>query len=198
MNRILQLLLLSLIICSFNACIKTTYYPTELKVRVEDAQGLPFSYATVYLYETKSDYLNNTNIVLKTTTDANGYLYVTDLSPVAYYYYIESECYDNFNTSNRLPSALLPNTLNVYDPIVLTSVGQILVQNNANYPYEIDLDGTVVCSNLPAGQNVTIHEVPTGRHSISIYHLSNYDLFPYDGSITANVTCGATTNVPFP
>lgn len=198
MKRILQIMLLAIIAFCFNSCIKTANTPTDLKVRVIDEQGLPFQNAVVYLYETQYDYLHNTNLVLKTNTDNNGYLYVTDLAPVAYYYFIESDCYDNYNTTQQLPTALIPNTLNVYEPIVLSSVGQLLIQNNTFYPYGIYLDGAVVCSTLPAGQNVTIHEVPTGRHIVRIAHQSVYDTNPLDGSNTYTVSCGATTTVTFP
>ena len=152
MKIILVFILIAISTFSLNSCIKTSTAPTELKIQVVDNQGYPFPNATVYMYETKSDFLNNKNIVLKTTTDANGYLYVTDLSPLAYYLYVVSDCYDDFNTNYQLPYALLPNTLNVYDPIVLSSVGQIVVQSNSNYPYQIELDGNIVSSSLASGQ----------------------------------------------
>jgi len=198
MKRILPLILLAIITFVFNSCIKTANSTAELKVRVIDEQGIPFQNAVVYLYETQYDYLHNTNLVLKTTTDYNGYLHVIDLAPIAYYYFIESDCYDNYNTTQQLPSALVPNTINVYDPIVLSSVGQLLIQNNTYYPYAIYLDGSVVCSTLPAGQNLTVHEVPTGRHIVRIAHQSVYDTNPLDGSNTYTVSCGATTPVNFP
>ena len=198
MKIILVFILIAISTFSLNSCIKTSTAPTELKIQVVDNQGYPFPNATVYMYETKSDFLNNKNIVLKTTTDANGYLYVTDLSPLAYYLYVVSDCYDDFNTNYQLPYALLPNTLNVYDPIVLSSVGQIVVQSNSNYPYQIELDGNIVSSSLASGQYITIHEVPAGNHTVRVIQLSGYYPVPLDESFSVNVTCGNTSQVLFP
>ena len=132
---------------TISSCIRTTDVPTELKVQVLDDQGYPVAGAHVDLFDNKTDYLNNTNIVLTTTTDQNGFIYVYNLSPISYYYFISSGCLDNTYTTNRLTSPLVPNVINVYDPIYLGVVGKIKVENNSSF-YSCDVYLRRLCTLL--------------------------------------------------
>lgn len=196
MKYFIKIFLGCILAFTFSACVRTTAVPTELKVQVLDDQGYPVAGAHVDLFETKTDYLNSTNIVLTTTTDQNGYIYVYNLSPISYYYFISVGCLDNTYTTNRLTSPLVPNVINVYDPIFLSVVGKIKVENNSSfYPCDIYLDGnttTPYYSGLAVGAVLTIPELQAGNHTVEVYNGHTDEVFH------TTISCGVTPTISFP
>ena len=181
----------------------TIITPTQLKVKITDNLGNPLSGANATLYNTLSDYQNKTNAVATTTTDVNGYMYfsakTSNISTVAYYFYITSGCLDNYhNSANHFSTALVANTVNTYNNIILSSEGQIQVVSTSTNPYEIFLDGNVVFSSVAGGSTHTITEVPAGSHTVRVLQLSGYVISATDESFTVNVTCGNISKVTFP
>lgn len=169
--------------------------PTQLKIKVVDDGGNPIAGASVTLYRSKADFINNTNPVATTVTDAHGYMFFSNLSPISYYYYIQDDCLDNYNGNTHLSEALSPNVLNTYDPITISSVGIIKLINNSSDPYEVKLDGAVVLSSLQGSIASKIDEVPAGAHTIEVVQLNG----PNDIIISnVDVICGTTTVVNFP
>jgi|GEM_PF-2506103 len=169
--------------------------PTQLKIKVVDDGGNAVAGASVTLYSSKADFLNNTNPVATTVTDANGYMFFSNLSPIVYYYYVQDDCLDNYNGNFKLSEALTPNVLNTYDPITISSVGIIKLTNNSSDPYEVKLDGVVALSSLQGSTAGKIDEIPAGTHSIEVIQLNG----PNDVLISnVDVICGTTTVVNFP
>jgi len=196
-----NLIIVALLFCIvLSSCIKTEVRPAKLKMQVIDAQGYTVYGASVYLYETSNDFYKDVNVVAQGTTDANGYVYFTDLSSrIGYYFYVQDGCQDNFNNVNHLSYTLEPNTVNAIAPIVVSSVGKIVVQSSSAYPYKILVDGQVYLDNLPAMKSATFYEMPAGTHTVKVIQLSGYIGLP-NIEIFNNVTveCGATTIVNFP
>ena len=185
---IAALIIIASISFTLFSCSKSgssTPLSTQLKVKVTNNLGSPISGATVILYADSADYANKVNVVATTTTDANGYMNFSNLSTVAYYYYIQSGCLDNYhNSSNHFSTPLVANVLNTYNNIILESEGQIVIVSTSSYPYEIFLDGYVIISSLAGGQTKTISEVPAGSHSVRVLQLSGYLLTPTDHRCT--------------
>jgi protocatechuate 3,4-dioxygenase beta subunit len=169
--------------------------PTQLKIQVIDNSGIPLSGASVTLYSSQIDFQNNTNPVATTTTDANGYMLFSGLSPIVYFYFIQDGCLDNYNGNTHLATALTANILNTYDPITLSSEGAIKLVNNSSDPYEVKLDGNVVVASLQASGTAVIDEVLAGTHTIEVVQMDG----PNDETINGvSVSCGTTTTVNFP
>ena len=196
-----NLIIITLLFCTaLSSCIKTEVIPTQLKMQVIDGQGYTVPGASVYLYATNNDFYKDINVVAKGTTDANGYIYFTNLSTqVDYYFYVQDGCQDNFNNVNHLSYTLEPNTVNAIEPVVVSSVGNIVVQSSSSYPYKILIDGQVYLDNLPAMKSATFYEMPAGTHTVEVIQFSGYIGLPND-EIFNNVTvkCGASTIVSFP
>lgn len=184
---------------STGSVVITIATPTQLKVKITDNLGSPISGATATLYNNLSDYQSKTNAVATTTTDANGYMYFSsNLSTVAYYFYISSGCLDNYHNANHFSTPLVANTLNTYNNIILSSEGQIQIVSTSTNPYEVFLDGNVIFSSVAGGSTHYINEVPAGSHTVRVLQLSGYVISPTDETFTANVTCGNFTTVTFP
>jgi len=198
--KFIPLTLLCFVFLSLQSCIKTidTPAPTSMKILVQDNQGYPLPGASVTLFGSESDFYNNINPLGSFVTDANGYLYITNLSPVIYYYYIQYGCLDNFNGNTHLYDPLVPYCVNTYSPITLSPVGQIKVESNSYYPYQVLLDGVVVVNSLPAQSTATINEISAGNHSIEVVQLSGYNGNPNYEYFNVVVTCGDQSIVNFP
>lgn len=198
--KIIKIVFISFVFLSFQSCIKTidTPAPTSMQILVQDNLGYPLPGASVTLFGSESDFYNNVNPIATSYTDANGYLYFTNLSPIIYYYYVQYGCKDNFNGNTHLYEPLVPYSLNTYSPITLSSVGQIKVESNSFYPYQVLLDGVVVVNNLPSQSTATINEIPAGNHSLEVIQLSGYNGSPNYEFFNVVVTCGDRTIVTFP
>ncbi len=174
------------------------YNPTQLKFRVIDNLGNPQSGATVVLYNNFTDYTNKSNAVITTSTDASGYLLVSKLSAVAYYYRITNGCYDNYHAATHLSTPLVLHTLNSYNDIVLSQEGSIKLVSTSTNPYEVFLDGTVIISSMAGGTTSTIVEVAAGNHTVRVLQLSGYVLTATDETFNISTSCGSVTTVTYP
>ena len=127
----------------------------------------------MFLYESKADFEADVNVVAKGTTDANGLIYFSNVSTqINYYFYVQDACQDNFNDINHLSYTLEPNAVNAIEPIIISSVGNIVVQSNSFYPFKVLVDGQVAVSNLPAMTKTTLYEIPAGTHTVEVIQLS--------------------------
>jgi hypothetical protein len=82
---ILELILLLIVLITFQANSDALPLPTSLKVTVLDELGNPIEGATVKLYLTKDDYFNSANEVATGTTNKKGIVSFKKLDPIAYY-----------------------------------------------------------------------------------------------------------------
>ena len=193
-------LIVVLICIGLSSCTKIEVVPTQLKMQVINEQGYSVSGANVYLYANQTDFYKDKNVVASGLTDANGFVYFTNLSPqYNYYFYVQDGCLDNFNNIIHVPYSLEPNAVNSIQPVLISSVGSIKVQNNSIFPFKILVDSEVYLDNLPAMSNTTFYEIPAGTHTVEVIQLSGYVGLPID-EIFNNVTvkCGATTVISFP
>ena len=198
MKKIYSVVILSLVVL-FNSCIKVDVTPTQLKMQVIDNQGYVAPGATVYLYQTESDFVSGNNLVTKGTTDANGYIYFTNLSTqIDYYFFVQYGCQDNYNNFNHLSSYLDANAVNSIGQVAVSSVGSIKVISNSFYPFKVLVDNQIYVSSLASNTNATFDEMPAGTHTVEVIQLSGYTGLPKDLIFPITVKCGATTVVSFP
>ena len=101
---------------------------------------------------------------------------------------------DNTYTNNHLTSPLVDDVVNVYDPISLSVVGKIKVENNSIYACNIYLDGSFVAyySGLAGGTTLAIPELQAGTHTVEVNNGLTDEVFH------ATVDCGVTPTVSFP
>ncbi len=184
---------------SGSSSTQTTLDPTELKVKVTNSLGSPVEGATVTLYTNVTDFKTKANPVATAITDANGYFDIkSNLSSMAYYFYVTSGCLDNYHNATHFSTPLVLNTLNTYNNIILSSEGKIQLVSTSVNPYEVFIDGIVQYSSVDGGSTHTVSEVPVGNHTVRVLQLSGYLISPTDESFTANVSCGNITTVTFP
>jgi hypothetical protein len=98
MNRtstILTFVFFILVLSGFQL-IKTT-----LNVTVRDELGNIVEGATVQLFETEEDYLEEKNVAAEGITDKNGILKMKDLKAIAYYVIVRKDDKDNSGGGER-------------------------------------------------------------------------------------------------
>lgn len=180
----------------------TIVNPTTLRVKVIDILGNPISGATVTLYNNLNDFNNFTNPVASTITNASGYFNfssnTSNISTVAYYYYISNGCKDNINNATHFLAPLVANTLNTYNNIILTSKGTIKLVNSSTNPYEIYIDG-VYKGFLNGGYYWNFPYETVASHTVRVLQKSGYLVFPTDKTFIVTITgCGNIQTVNFP
>ena len=94
-SKILTLFSLAILLSGFQL-IKTT-----LNITVRDELGNIVEGATVQLFETEEDYLEEKNVVAEGTTDKNGVLKLKDMKAIAYYVIIRKDDKDNSGGGER-------------------------------------------------------------------------------------------------
>lgn len=171
--------------------------PTSLQISVKDNIGNPVSGATVKLYSTETDFINETNQVLTTqSTNTSGVVVFKPLTASKYYWKIVNGCQRNIYTSYTSTSAL---TLNINNLVtcVLGGTGTLTLINNSANPYDIYLNGTLQFVNMAGGSRKDLL-VPTGNYTIRVLQKSGYVLTPTDKTYTGSLVCGGTLSTTFP
>lgn len=198
MNNFIKTIIVCTFFLFFSSCIKTSTIPTQLQIQVVDEQGYAISGAKVSLYKSEQDFLNDKNLIGTTYTDENGYLYFSNLSPIVYYYYVQSGCKDNFNTTYYLSQPLTANKLNEFSFITLKVSGKISVANSSQFPYDVYVDNILKYSSQPANTTLDITEVSGGSHTVKVIQVSGYSTIPINETFTVNVSCGVSPTVTYP
>jgi PKD repeat protein len=171
--------------------------PTSLEITVKGYLGNNAPGATVKLYPTQADWVNETNQVLTTqTTDANGVVTFSPLTPTKYFWKVSVGCQNNIfgviTTTSNL-TANVKNTVNT----VLSQTGTLEFKNNSSNPYEIFINGISTISSLSGGATSRVI-VPAGPYSIRVLQKSGFVLFPTEQNYNATVACGSNILVSFP
>ena len=80
----------------------TVYYPTTLEVEVlEYYDEYPVADASVILYPTYQDWLDETNFLVEGFTDNNGLVYFTGLDAVRYYLDVWEQNHNNYTLASE-------------------------------------------------------------------------------------------------
>lgn len=95
MSKILTVLSLVILLSGFQL-IKTT-----LHITVRDELGNIAEGATVQLFETEEDYLEEKNVIAEGTTDKNGNVKLKDLKAIVYYVIVRKDDKDNSGGGER-------------------------------------------------------------------------------------------------
>lgn len=198
MNLFYKLVVACFFFVFLNSCLKVAPIPTQLQIQVLDEDGYIVPNATVYLFANEYDFFQNKDVLQTTTTDPNGYFYFTNLSPTTYYYYVQSGCLNNFNTTYYLSQPLLPNQLNQYSPVYLAVSETVRTKNISNNPFAIYIDGSLAYTSQPGGTTVDFPEISGGNHIVRVLQLSGYAYHPIDQVFTVNVSCGVSPTITYP
>jgi hypothetical protein len=195
-KRLTRLLLLVLIIAG---CGKSNNAPSSANLRftVLDDFGSPAPGATVYLYNSEHDYLNNVNVVTSQATDNSGTVLFTNLKPIVYYYYIgrSTDCSSNYFTTNHLSNSLTGGTTSDVSALI-NQTGNVNFNNFSADPYYVYFNGTLW--GTVNGKSYTSVVVKPGNYAIHVKQASGFATTPLEEDFTATIaTCGAG-NVNFP
>jgi 5-hydroxyisourate hydrolase-like protein (transthyretin family) len=189
---------LALIAASLS-CNKNNNTPSsaDLQFSILDDIGSPASNATVYLYRTEYDYANNVNLVASQVSDNNGTALFTNLSPIAYYYYIDrtNDCATNYFTTNHTSNALTAGITNNIS-VLINETGQVNFNNYSADPYYVYFNG-----NLWGTVNGKVTEtavVKPGVYNIHIKQASGFASTPIEEDFKATISTCGTGNVNFP
>jgi PKD repeat protein len=171
--------------------------PTSLQISIKDNLGNAVSGATVKLYSSLTDWTNETNQVLTTqTSNTNGVVTFSPLSPAIYYWKIMSGCQTNLFGSNTSTTALTANINNTVTS-VLGGTGTLTLNNNSTNPYDIYVNGILQITNMSGGSTRNF-AAPVGNYTIRVIQKSGFILSPTDKTYTGSLICGGTLTVAFP
>ena len=184
----------------WTSCTKPDNNPsssTSLKFSVVVNVGNPVSSATISLYQSQTDYTNNTNVVSTQATDNNGMATFSSLSGIVYYYTIlrSSDCSSNVTATNHTANALTSGTSNTIS-VVVDQVGQMNFVNSSSNPYYVYINGALW--NTVNGMSTQSAYANVGAYAIEAKQVSGYAVYPTDEKFSVNVTACSNTNVPFP
>jgi hypothetical protein len=200
-NKPIKAILLIATSCSlFFSCSKPkdqTPPDTELKLTITNELNNPVSGATIRLFSSQDDLLNETGQIGSTaTTDFNGQAVLKGLSSAQYFWLASDGCASNRNglvTSGPLASGII-NTATVQ----LKPTGTLVLSNNSKDPYKIYLNGTALTNPLVGGGTATLKYALTGNYTVRVVQQSGYVINPTDKTYMGTLSCGATLRAVFP
>ena len=189
--------LLLVLFISITSCKKDNPPPTTLEIKLVDNVGNPVSGASVNLYNTLSDFENNSNVISSKTSDVDGKVTFTDLNSKVYYWFASIGCLNNYNGAGFTATPLTANTNNSVT-CVLTSTGTLIFTNNSSDPYQVYNNGTLMFVANP-GTTYTYNYKPTANYIIRVVQVSGYVFTPTDLTFDqVTLTCGQTITFNFP
>jgi hypothetical protein len=194
MNAKLGIFFLLLIILG---CSKTNVQPTSLKITVVDNLANPVNGATVTLYGSEHDYLNQTNpIGAPVTTGADGVAqFSAGLMPLSYYWVASKGCTNNWFGTITTSGPLIANTVYTVNSII-ADTGILTFVNTSTNPYAVYLFGESFGTAAP-GATLSYHAL-AGSYSIRVVQQSGYALTPTDETYNGNLNCGGALTTTFP
>lgn len=188
------------LIVVFISCTKEDKkLPTQLQLKVADKNGDLVSGATIYLYNTESDWANGTNYVFNFYTDSKGEALITNLDAKRYYIYVVYNCLQNkIITNTDYTVVVSPNTTTSKN-IQLYGAGRISFKNNytgVSIQYTVSKNNTVVATyNLaPLGQT-PVFLFEDGYYDVSVKNLANNAVSNFGRTY---LNCGGSLNYSFP
>jgi hypothetical protein len=177
--------------------IQVTPVNTSLEISLKDDLGNSVTGATVKLYSSESNYLNEgSQVQTSKTSGSNGVVLFENLTSIKYYYNAEKDCLTNafgaVTTTNNL-SANYKNTVTV----VLSKSGTLKINNISTNPYDVYINGVLKITNM-AGGNLKTFKVGLGTYNIRVLQKSGYILYPTEKTYTGNISCGSVLTCTFP
>jgi hypothetical protein len=185
-----------------NSCSKKDVPPppppssTDLKIVVSDPGGARVANAGVWLYNTQSDWTYSTNPIKHLTTDANGEVLFTKLSPVRYWYSVKIGCMNNNNTAHAV-STSLPSGKTTTAATILQQTGTLRFVNRSSNPYRIYINGVQVIDQN-GGSTLDLQLEPAEPKTIRVLQLSGYAVSPTEKTYTGTLSCGGLLTTTYP
>jgi hypothetical protein len=195
MKRTILLSIILLVSTLFLGCKKES--STELELTVTDNNGNIVSNATVSLYPSATDLINRTNPITSSKfTDNNGKVVFSGLTSMKYYWFAESGCLNNYNSSVTTTSSIPSNTRTSLNTII-SGTGTLRFVNNSSNPYKIFING-LYQFDVNGGQAKNVNYSLVGSYTVRVLQISGYLLYPTDQTYNGVLTCGATLTTTFP
>lgn len=171
---------------------------TSLKITVNsETSGKPVpSGVSVSLYKSLADLENKTNAIGTKPTDDKGTVTFTDLSPIKYYFFASTDCFNNGYNKIATAGPIIENAANTES----TSIGQagaLRFNNTSTNLYRIYVNGAAVVE-LAGGLTYELTYQPVGFYTIRVLQLNGYVVTPTDQTYTGNLVCGGSLLTTFP
>lgn len=170
--------------------------PTSLQITVINSVGNPVIGASVTLYSSQTDLLNNTNALGSSTSDSKGMVTFSNLSAIQYYWLAQDGCENNVNSSVTSQTPLTANINNTVTS-TLSGTGTLKFVNTSANPYHVYVNG-VLSGDISGGQSGDEYYAPIGNYTIRVVQISGYAVTPTDESFTGTLSCGSSLTTTFP
>lgn len=169
---------------------------TALKVVFSDAAGNKVSGATVSLYATENDLLQESSPLKTGITDAQGQVTFSNLSSARYWYLGKKDCQNNMNSYTYTTAAIPANQTSVAST-TMQSTGTLRFVNTSSNPYHVYVNGVFV-GDQPGGTTANYKYEPTGSYTLRVVQISGYVFSPTDRTFTGVLTCNGTLTTTYP
>lgn len=171
---------------------------TSLKITVNsETSGRPVpSGVSVSLYASLSDWENKTNAVGTKSTDDNGTVTFSDLSPMKYYFFVSTDCFNNGYNKMATAGAIIKDVVNS-ETTEIGQAGKLIFNNNSTDLYRIYVNGVALVE-LAGGLSYSIPYRPAGFYTIRVLQLNGYIINPTDQTYTGTLVCGGALQTSFP
>lgn len=193
-------LLCAIFTLSLFSCSKTTITTppsTSLEISLKDELGSPVVGATVKLYSSESDYLNERGQIQGSkTSNSAGVVLFENLSSIKYYFSANKDCLTNAFGGVATSTVLASNTKNM-TTAVLAKSGTLKITNTSSNLYDIYINGILEIPNM-AGGTTSSFKAGVGTYNIRVLQKTGFLLIPTDKTYSGSITCGSTLTCTFP
>lgn len=190
-----------LTIILFAACSKksgTVYTPDtalELSIVNKSTNQLAAG-ASVSLFTSALDCLNNTNAISVRTTNSSGVVKFSSLTPAMYYWRATDGCADNTFDINTTNAPLSKGNVTTFTASI-RSTGNMKFVNNSSNPYRVFVNDVLMISSQ-SGNTTAMLKMPAGAKTVRVLQLSGYVFTPTEKTYVGALTCGGTLQTVYP
>ncbi len=177
---------------------------TSLVVSVIDNSGSSSSNTSVTLYNSLTDYTNQTNPIASKTTGSDGKATFSNLNPIVYYFSAINGSENNTGSTTKTPSAIIEGQTNNVSTTIrdtrpacqIQQTSGVTIYNNSSNPYDLEIDG--VFERRMSGNTNVSYILSAGTHSFRATQVSGFVFTPTVRSVTSNMVVCQTYTWQFP
>ncbi len=170
---------------------------TKLTITVVDESGKAVPNASVKLFLTQDNWINDVNDSNHGVTGNDGVIIFNDVLNQGYYMSVNSQCLSN-NIGNNIKTSTLAIGVNNVVTVRLQLVSSLILKNKSTNPYSVEITGL---SKMIMNGGTTLYltrKVPFGNVKIKALQLSGYILYPTERNFNEYLICDGTKTIEFP
>ncbi len=169
--------------------------PTAIELTILNSIGNIVVDASVTLYDSETNYNNQTSPVASKITDANGKASFSNLKGIKYYWTVEKDCDDNSNGAITTAQPLTENVTTKLNVIILPKTNTIHISSWEDEDYYYYVNGSYI-GIISAYGDKYLDDLSNGTYNFEFKEVDYiFSQTTYTGSV--NVNCGEEKTISF-